>query len=149
VSADAMRDIAETLGITAAEVYGTASFYTMFKREPVGRYLISVCRGISCMWLGSEDLFAHLARRLGIAHHQTTEDGLFGLEEAECLAACDGAPCLQVNYLYAERMNPDRVDEMLADLREGRQPRALLGTIPVGKHPGRPELPPLMDPRLR
>jgi NADH-quinone oxidoreductase subunit E len=137
-----MREIAERLGIAPAEVLGTASFYTMFKREPIGRYLISVCRGISCMWLGSEELFAHLSDRLGVGNNQTTSDGMFTLEEMECAAACGGAPCVLVNYLFAERVTPDQADAMLEELRAGRQPSVLLGPIPTGSHPGPASLPP-------
>jgi NADH-quinone oxidoreductase subunit E len=136
-----MREIADSLGITPAEVLGTASFYTMFKREPVGQYLISVCRGISCMWLGGEELFEHLSDRLSVGNERMTEDGMFTLEQAECLAFCGGAPCLQVNYLFAERVTPDIADRIVDDLRTGRQPAALLGPIPVGRHPGTAALP--------
>jgi NADH-quinone oxidoreductase subunit E len=136
VSSEAMREIGDILGISAAEVLGTASFYTMYKREPVGRYLVSVCRGISCMWLGAEELVAHLSESLGIGPGQTTADGLFTLEEMECAAACDGAPCVLVNYLYGERVSAEMADEMVADLRAGRHPWMLQDALPVGTHPG-------------
>lgn len=137
MSPDAMREIAGLLHIAPAEVLGTASFYTMYKREPVGQYLISVCRGISCMWLGSEELFEHMAERLGIGPGQTTGDGIFTLEEAECLAACGGAPCLQVNYLYAENVTAEQADRMLDDLRAGRHPSIVQDALPLDRHPGR------------
>jgi NADH-quinone oxidoreductase subunit E len=136
VSDDDMREIGDILGITAAEVLSTASFYTMYKREPVGEYLISVCRGISCMWLGSEELFEHLCDRLGITAHQTTPDGKFTIEEMECAAACGGAPCLQVNYLYAENMTPSKADQIIDELAAGRQPSYVQRDLPVGAHPG-------------
>lgn len=136
-----MREIAALLGITAAEVLGAASFYTMFKRERVGRYLISVCRGLSCMWLGSEELFEHLAGSLGVGANETTDDGLFTLEEMECAAACGGAPCLLVNYLYAENMTPDKADDVINDLRAGSEPRHVQRELPVGAHPGSAVLP--------
>lgn len=138
MSPSAMREVAELLDMSAAEVLGTCSFYTMFKREPVGRYLISVCRGITCMWLGSEALFEHLSERLGVGPGQTTLDGMFTLEEAECLAACGGAPCLQVNYLYAENITLAQADRVVDELQAGTQPGVLLGPVPVGSHPGVP-----------
>ena len=137
VTPDAMREIGDILGVTPAEVLGTGSFYTMYKREPVGRHLISVCRGLPCMWRGSEELVDHLFGALGIGPGQTTDDGVFALEEMECAAACGGAPCLQVNYLYGENMTTDLVDEMLSDLRVGRHPWMLQDGLPVGDHPGK------------
>ncbi len=141
MSPAAMREIGEILDLTPAEILSTASFYTMYKRGPVGRYLISVCTNITCLWLGGEELFEHISERLGIGNSQTTDDGLFTLEEMQCAAACGGAPCLQVNYLFAENVTLEQADEMIDDLRAGRQPRILLDPIPVGSHPGEAELP--------
>ena len=133
-----MKEIGELLDVTPAEVLGTASFYTMFKRHHTGRYLVSVCTGISCMWRGADELFAHLSERLGVGNHQTTGDGLFTLETAECLAACGGAPCLQVNYAYAENVSLDMADEMLEELRDGEEPWIVDDALPVASHPGLP-----------
>ena len=136
LSPESLREVGEVLGITPAEVLGTASFYTMYKREHTGRYLISVCRGISCMWRGSEDLVERLSERLGVRPGQTTADGTFTLEEMECAAACGGAPCLQVNYLYAESVRPEAIDGLLDDLEAGRHPNGLQAGLPIGPHPG-------------
>ncbi|MGI9598235.1 MAG: NADH-quinone oxidoreductase subunit NuoE, partial [Acidimicrobiales bacterium] len=104
VANDAMEHLAELLGITPAEVLGTCSFYEMFKREPVGRYMINICTNISCQLNGGEELLHHAEERLGIKPGGTTEDGLFTLEDVECIAACTEAPCLQVNYRYEYRL---------------------------------------------
>jgi NADH-quinone oxidoreductase subunit E len=117
---EAMEHVGELVGITPAEVLGTASFYEMFKREPVGTYVVGVCTNISCMLLGAYDLLGHLQDRLGVPAGGTTADGTFTLEEMECLAACTGAPCLQVNYRYFENVTPDGADTILDDLRAGR-----------------------------
>jgi NADH-quinone oxidoreductase subunit E len=117
---DAMTHIAELIGVTPAEVLGTASFYEMFKREPVGDYVVNVCTNISCMLLGGEELLHHLERRLGIKAGSTTADGKFTLEDVECIAACTEAPCLQVNYRYFHRITNDQVDVLLDDLRAGK-----------------------------
>src|SRR3954452_11233910 len=85
---DAMAHIAELVGVTPAEVLGTASFYEMFKRRPVGRYMVNVCTNISCQLLGGEELLAHAEATLGITSGSTTSDGLFTLEDVECIAAC-------------------------------------------------------------
>jgi NADH-quinone oxidoreductase subunit E len=121
VADDAMEHIAELIGITPAEVLGTCSFYEMFKREPVGEYLVNVCTNISCMLLGGEELLHHLEERLGITSGSTTADGRFTLEDVECIAACTEAPCLQVNYRYFYKVTPDAADALIDDLQHGRR----------------------------
>ena len=118
---DAMEHIAELVGCTPAEIYGTASFYEMFKFHPVGKYVVGVCTNISCMLVGGEELLAHASGSLGVRPGATTSDGLFTLEEMECLAACTEAPCLQVNYRYFERISHEGFDTLVADLRSGKR----------------------------
>ncbi len=118
---EAMEHIAEIVGITPAEVLGTASFYEMFKREPVGEYVVNVCTNISCLLMGGEDLLHALERKLGIKAGNTTTDGKFTLEDVECIAACTEAPCLQVNYRYFHRVSPGDADVLIDDLRAGRK----------------------------
>jgi NADH-quinone oxidoreductase subunit E len=117
---DAMRHIGELLDLDAAEVLGTASFYEMFKRHPVGKYVINVCTSISCFLGGGDELLAHAEERLGITEGGTTEDAQFSLEGYECIAACTEAPCLQVNYRYFHRISNDEFDRLIDDLRAGR-----------------------------
>lgn len=121
VTREAMAHIAELVDVTPAEVLGTCSFYEMFKLEPVGRYLVTVCTNISCMLLGADELLEHAEGSLGVAVGDTTDDGLVTLEAAECLAACTEAPCLQVNYRYEYRVDGDRFDALVDDLRAGRR----------------------------
>ena len=123
---DAMEHLAELVGITPAEVLGTCSFYEMFKREPIGTYLINVCTNISCQLVGGEELLAHAQESLGILAGSTTSDGLFTLEDVECIAACTEAPCLQVNYRYRHRISHTEFDRLVDDLRAGR----LLDEVP-------------------
>jgi NADH-quinone oxidoreductase subunit E len=120
VTDDAMAHIAELVGVTPAEVLGTCSFYEMFKLEPVGRYLINVCNNISCHLMGAGELLHQIEERLGIHPGETTPDGMFTLEEAECLAACTEAPCLQVNYRYRYKVAAADVDTLVEDLAAGR-----------------------------
>jgi NADH-quinone oxidoreductase subunit E len=117
---EAMEHIAELVDVTPAEVLGTASFYEMFKREPVGDYVVTVCTNISCLLVGGEELLHHLEHRLGVKAGSTTPDGKFTLEDVECIAACTEAPCMQVNYRYVHRVELDEVDELLDDLRAGK-----------------------------
>ena len=92
----------------------------MFKREPVGRYLVNVCTNISCQLMGGEELLHHAEETLGIKAGNTTPDGLFTVEDVECIAACTEAPCLQVNYRYRHRISNDEFDRLIDDLRAGR-----------------------------
>ena len=121
VKADAMEHIAELTGTTPAQVLGTCSFYEMFKREPVGEYLVNVCTNISCLLMGGEELLEHLEHKLGVKAGGTTADGTFTLEDVECIAACTEAPCLQVNYRYFYKVTPDDADALIDDLRHGRR----------------------------
>ena len=127
VTNEAMSHIGELVGASSAEVFGTASFYEMFKFEPVGKYLINICGTMSCALLGAEELMHHAEERLGIKMGSTTADGKITLERAECQAACTEAPCLQVNYRYRYRVTPDQLDTLIDDLTAGN----LSSEIPV------------------
>ena len=120
VTDDAMKHIAELVGVTPAEVLGTASFYEMFKFEPVGKYVINICGTMSCALMGSEELLHHAEHRLGVKAGGTTADGMFTIEHAECQAACTEAPCLQVNYRYRFRMTTQQLDVLIDDLAAGK-----------------------------
>lgn len=117
VSDEAMVHVAELVGVTPAEVLGTCSFYEMFKREPVGRYVVNICQGVVCTIMGAEDLISHAESTLGVRAGGTTADGAITMERAECQAACTEAPCLQVNYRYRYRVSNDDFDQLVADLR--------------------------------
>ncbi len=116
---EAVRHVAELVGITPAEAAGTATFYEMFKFHPVGRYLVNVCTNISCALLGADDLVAHASAALGVKPGGTTDDGMFTLETVECMAACTEAPCLAVNYRYRLRVTPNDFDDLVAAIRSG------------------------------
>jgi NADH-quinone oxidoreductase subunit E len=116
---DAMVHIGELVGITPAEVVGTASFYEMFKREPVGRYVVNVCTSIACFLRGGDELLHHAEQALGVKAGETTPDGQFTVEGYECLAACTEAPCLQVNYRYFHQVTPDDFDRLVTELKAG------------------------------
>jgi NADH-quinone oxidoreductase subunit E len=125
---DAMEHIAELVGVTPAEVLGTASFYEMLKLHHVGKYVVNVCTSISCFLVGGDELLDHAEKTLAIKAGGTTSDGMFTLESYECIAACTEAPALQVNYRYAHRVTPEDFDQLIADLRAGRTPA--IGAVP-------------------
>jgi NADH-quinone oxidoreductase subunit E len=116
VDPDSEAWVAERLGVSAAHVHGVVSFYTMFKRRPFGKHHIQVCTTLSCMLRGSDDLTAHLARRLGIKPGETTPDGRFSLVKVECLGSCGTAPMLQLNDDYHENLTIESLDRLLDGL---------------------------------
>jgi NADH-quinone oxidoreductase E subunit len=120
LSEEGMDHVGELLGLTGAEVRGTATFYDMFHLEPVGRYLIAVCTNIACMLQGAYRLLEHVEDRLGVAPGRTSRDGMFTLEEAECLALCGNAPCVTVNWRFFGDVDVQRFDILIEDLRAGR-----------------------------
>ncbi len=126
VTNEAMIHIGELVDATAAEVLGTATFYEMFKFEPVGKYLINICDTMSCALMGADDLMHHAEHKLGIKAGGTTADGLITLAHAECQAACTEAPTLQVNYRFRYRVTNESFDALVDDLRAGK----LDGEIP-------------------
>jgi NADH-quinone oxidoreductase subunit E len=119
ISRDAMVHLGELVGVTSAEVYGTASFYEMFRFEPIGKYLVNICGTMSCALMGAEELMHHAEKRLGVKAGGTTQDGMFTLAHAECQAACTEAPCLQVNYRYRLRVTTADLDNLIDDLQAG------------------------------
>ena len=124
---EAMVEIAELVGVTPAEVRGTATFYDMLHTEPVGNYVVSVCTNIACLLGGAQELLEHAESSLGVRAGGTTPDGVFTLHEAECLADCDRTPCVQVNHRYVGAQTPASFDTLVDDLRGGR----LSDTIPA------------------
>ena len=117
---DGMNHVGEVVGLTGAEVRGTASFYDMFHFEPIGKYLVAVCTNIACMLQGAYRLLEHAEESLGVTPGGTTEDGMFTLEDAECLALCGNAPCLTVNWRFFGDVDPARFDDLIEDLKAGR-----------------------------
>ena len=132
---EAMEDIAELVGCTPAEVRGTATFYDMLHTEPVGRHVVTVCTNIACMLAGAYEVLDHAEASLGISVGQTTADGEFTLEEAECLAGCDKAPCVQVNHRFFGPLDPDGFDAL--DRGPALGPPRRHGARARGLEPGR------------
>ncbi len=122
LSDEAIAEMAQRLDLTELEVRNVISYYSMLTTKPRGRFNVQVCTNISCMVRGGEDIFHHCRKKLGIGHKQTTEDGLFSLEEVECIGACSWAPAMQINYDFHENLTPEKVDEVLEEYkRKGSQ----------------------------
>lgn len=118
---------ADLLGLTRAQVAGVASFYTMYKRRPAGDWLVSVCTNTLCGVLGGDRTFDALREHLGVGHDETTADGTLTLEHAECLAACDYAPVLTVNYEFFDRVQAEEAVQIVDRLRRGERPEPSRG----------------------
>jgi NADH:ubiquinone oxidoreductase subunit E len=119
---EGMAEVARWCEITPAQVLSVASFYTMYKRERTGRYLISCCTSISCMLAGSDDVLHAIEDRSGVPHGETDDEGLISVEHVECLGACGGAVAVQVNYELIEGVTPERARALVDWLRSARPP---------------------------
>jgi NADH-quinone oxidoreductase subunit E len=111
-----IEELAEFLGVPAIQVEEVLSFYTQFRRRPVGRWHLQVCRNVSCSMRGAEGLIEHFERRLGVGPGATTADGRFTLTTVECLGSCGTAPAMMVNDRYVENLTPESVDALLKEL---------------------------------
>lgn len=114
LTTQAMDLVAEYLRIDRIAVYEVANFYSLFDLKPVGRHKIYVCTNLSCMLRGSEEIVDYIQKKIGVSLNQTTADGKFTLRAAECLAACGGAPMMQVDEAYYENLTPEKIDKILA-----------------------------------
>src|SRR5918993_1936054 len=123
VSPEGIAFCAEVLGLSKAEVGAVATFYTMYKRRPTGEYLVSVCTNTLCNVMGGQEVYDGLVEDLGVGHDETTADGKITLEHAECLAACDYAPVVTVNYDFAiDEATPEAAVGLVEQLRNGERP---------------------------
>jgi len=122
VSPDGVGFCARLLGLTKAEVGAVATFYTMYKRHPTGRHLVSVCTNTLCAVLGGQQVYDAVSADLGVGHDQTTADGSITLEHAECLAACDYAPVVTVDYEFYDQQDVESARTLVAALRRGEKP---------------------------
>jgi NADH-quinone oxidoreductase subunit E len=110
-------DLAAYLGIPQIQIEEVLSFYTMFRRKPIGRWHLQFCHNISCSMNGAENILAHVAQKIGVKPGQTTPDGRFTLSVVECLGSCGTAPMMMVNEAYHENLTPAKVDELLEGLK--------------------------------
>jgi NADH-quinone oxidoreductase subunit E len=117
LSLEGMSEVARLLDIPHSDVIGVATFYSMYFESPKGRYVLDVCKTISCALLGAESLVDYLSRKLGIKVGETTQDGLFTLRTVECLGACGGSPVMMVGDTYYENLTAEKLDEIIEDLR--------------------------------
>lgn len=114
----AIREVAEIAQVPSTDVFEVVGFYTLFYNKPVGKWVLQVCDDVPCCFLGAEEIVADLERKLNIRVDETTPDGMFTLQRVKCLADCDRAPLLQANLEYYRNLTPEKIDEMLTELRK-------------------------------
>jgi NADH-quinone oxidoreductase subunit E len=116
LTTEMMQAVAEYLDVPHVAVYEVATFYTMFNLNKMGKHVLSVCTNISCTLRGSDKVVEHLQNRLNIKLGETTQDGIFTIKEVECMAACGGAPMLEVDKIYHENLTEEKIDQILSDI---------------------------------
>jgi len=128
ITREGLREVAELLGITTAEVEAVATFYTMYRTRPTGEHLVNVCTNLACMLRGAKDVYEAAHDAAGMTHGQeVSDDGLITVHEEECLGVCDFAPAVQIDFMNHDGVSPDRMRELIAQLRAGEVPTPARG----------------------
>lgn len=117
LSDEVIEEIAQRIGITVLDARNVISYYSLLRTKPVGKYHVQVCTNICCKLRGADQLFEHCKEKLGVPNKGTTPDGLFSVEEVECIGACSWAPAVQINYDYYENLTPEELDKILEQYR--------------------------------
>ena len=110
--------LAQRVDLTELEVRNVISYYSMMRTHPIGKYNFQVCTNVSCMLRGGEEILEHCEKRLGIGNKQSTPDGVFHVEEVECIGACSWAPAIMLNYEYHENLTPEKIDELIEGIHK-------------------------------
>jgi NADH-quinone oxidoreductase subunit E len=118
---DAIHEIAQRVELSDLEVRNVITYYSMMRTHPIGKYNLQVCTNVSCLLRGADKLFDHCKEKLGVGNKEDTPDGLFHLEEVECIGACSWAPAMQVNYDFHENLTPEKIDQLIAGIRSAEK----------------------------
>lgn len=121
ITDEAIHEIAQRVELSDLEVRNVISYYSMLRTRAIGKYNFQVCTNVSCLLRGAEDIFEHCKKTLGVGNKQTTADGLFYVEEVECIGACSWAPAMMMNYDFVENLTPEKIDELIEGLRKKEQ----------------------------
>jgi len=123
ISDDMIAEIARRLDLNNVQVEETLAYYSMLRRKPMGKHHVQICTNVACMLKGGYEVLDRAKKRLEIGHKEITQDGVFSLEEVECIGACTGAPAMQVNYDFYENLTPLKFDRIIEDLDAGKHPK--------------------------
>ena len=118
---EAIREIAQRVELSELEVRNVVSYYSMLRTHAVGKYNLQVCTNVSCLLRGADNIFEHCKKKLGVGNKQDTPDGLFHLEEVECIGACSWAPAMMLNYEFVENLTPEKIDELIDGIKKKEQ----------------------------
>ena len=121
ITDDAIHELAQRVELSDLEVRNVISYYSMMRTHPIGKYNLQVCTNVSCLLRGGEEILEHCTKRLGVGNKQSTPDGLFHVEEVECIGACSWAPAMQVNYDYHENLTIEKIDELIDGIRNSEK----------------------------
>lgn len=121
ITDEAIHELAQRVELSDLEVRNVISYYSMMRTHPVGKYNLQVCTNVSCLLRGADKIFDHCKETLGIGNKQDTPDGLFHLEEVECIGACSWAPAMQVNYDFHENLTPEKIDQLIAGIKDAEK----------------------------
>jgi NADH-quinone oxidoreductase subunit E len=121
ITDEAIAELAQRVDLTELEVRNVISYYSMMRTHPIGKYNLQVCTNVSCLLRGGEEILEYCKKKLGVGNKESTPDGLFHLEEVECIGACSWAPAMQVNYDYQENLTPEKIDELIEGIRKTEQ----------------------------
>ncbi len=118
VTRELVEEVARRCGVNPLQVDEVIGYYSMLHTKPLGKHHVQVCTNISCLLVGGEELYEHAKKTLGVGNKEVTADGLFSLEEVECMGACSWAPAIQVNYDFYHHVTPEKLDKLIQDLRK-------------------------------
>jgi NADH-quinone oxidoreductase subunit E len=121
ITPELVEEVAKRCGVPKLQVEEVIGYYSMLHKKPLGKYHVQVCTNISCLLTGGEELFEHACKKLGVGNKGVTPDGLFSLEEVECMGACSWAPAIEVNYDFHHKVTPEAFDEILEGYRKKQQ----------------------------
>jgi NADH-quinone oxidoreductase subunit E len=117
ITQELIEEVAHRTGIKPLQVDEVIGYYSMMHRQPLGKYHVQVCTNISCLLVGGQELYEHACKKLGLGHKEVSKDGVFSLEEVECIGACSWAPAIQVNYDFHHDVTPEKFDKLIDELR--------------------------------
>lgn len=122
ITKELIYEVARRCQVTPLQVDEVIGYYSMLHRKPLGKYHVQVCTNISCLLVGGEELYHYACKKFGIGHKEVTPDGLFSLEEVECMGACSWAPAIEVNYDFHHFVTPEKLDKLIEDLQTAKSP---------------------------
>jgi len=121
ITDEAIHEMAQRVELSELEVRNVVSYYSMMRTRPIGKHNFQICTNVSCLLRGGDEIFEHCKKKLGVDHKESTEDGLFHLEEVECIGACSWAPAMMLNYEFVENLTPAKIDELIDGIKKREQ----------------------------